>query len=53
MKGMSEMKRKIIELLIRWWMPKYRLAKRRGPYKKKSKEGYVHDGYALTGTGEL
>ena len=32
------MKRKIIELLIRWWMPKYRLAKIRGPYRKKMKQ---------------
>ncbi len=28
------MKRKLIELLIKWWMPKYHLARTRGPYRK-------------------
>lgn len=29
------MKRKLIELLIRLWMPKYKLARIRGPYRKR------------------
>jgi hypothetical protein len=46
------MKRKLIELLIKWWMPKYRLARIRGPYRMKMKKAtpeQVEEGKELVG----